>query len=86
MLDERDTDNGPVSAADLPRAFNRQPVGKRIAIVLAGPVANLLLAILVYWGLNVAGVMEPRAVLGPPTADTPAALAGLRAATRCWRR
>ena len=78
MLDERDTDSGPVSAADLPRAFNRQPVGKRIAIVLAGPVANLLLAILVYWGLNVAGVMEPRAVLGPPTAETPAALAGLR--------
>jgi regulator of sigma E protease len=78
MLDERDTDQGPISAADLPRAFNRQSVGKRIAIVIAGPLANLLLAIGVYWGLNVAGVMEPRAVLGPPAEGTPAALAGLR--------
>lgn len=79
MLDERDTDSGPVSAADLPRAFNRQPVSKRIAIVLAGPVANLLLAIGIYWGLNVAGVMEPRAVLGAPAASSPAARAGLQA-------
>ncbi len=78
MLDERDTDQGPITAADLPRAFNRQPVGKRIAIVLAGPVANLLLAILVYWLLNVGGAMEPRAVAGPPPANTPAAVAGLR--------
>jgi regulator of sigma E protease len=79
MLDERDSDQGPVSAADLPRAFNRQSVGRRIAIVLAGPLANLLLAILVYWGLNVAGVMEPRAVLGTPAAQTPAARAGVQA-------
>lgn len=77
MLDERDDDQGPISAADLPRAFNRQPVSKRIAIVLAGPLANLLLAIAVYWGMNIAGVMEPRALLSPPTADTPAARAGL---------
>jgi regulator of sigma E protease len=79
MLDERDTDSGPISAADLPRAFNRQPVSKRIAIVLAGPVANLLLAIGVYWGLNVAGVMEAKAVLGTPVINTPAARAGLQA-------
>lgn len=79
MLDERDSDVGPLSAADLPRAFNRQPVSKRIAIVLAGPVANLLLAVGVYWGLNVAGVMEPKAVLGAPTINTPASRAGLQA-------
>lgn len=78
MLDERDTDGGPIAPADLPRAFNRQSVGKRIAIVLAGPLANLLLAIFVYWCLNVGGVMEPRAVLGPALVDTPAAAAGLR--------
>lgn len=77
MLDERDDDQGPVSAADLPRAFNRQPVGKRIAIVLAGPLANLLLAVVVYWGINVAGVMEPRALVAPPSAGTPAARSGL---------
>lgn len=79
MLDERDRDDGPISAADLPRAFNRQSVGKRIAIVLAGPLANLLLAIGVYWALNVGGVMEPRAVVARPVAETPAARAGLRA-------
>jgi regulator of sigma E protease len=77
MLDERDDDQGPISPVDLPRAFNRQPVGKRIAIVLAGPLANLLLAIAVYWGMNIAGVMEPRALLSPPAAGTSAARAGL---------
>jgi regulator of sigma E protease len=79
MLDERDDDAGPIPAVDLPRAFNRQSVGKRFAIVLAGPVANLLLAIFVYWILNVVGVFEPRAVLGAPPAATAAARAGIEA-------
>ncbi len=78
MLDERDTDVGVLSAADRKRAFNRQPVGRRIAIVLAGPLANLILAVGVYWGLNVVGVMEPRALLAQPAAQTPAQQAGLR--------
>jgi regulator of sigma E protease len=82
MLDERDTDTGPIAPADLPRAFNRQSVYKRIAIVLAGPMANLLLAIAVYWGLSVFGVMEPQAVVAQPAAGTPAAVAGLRAGDR----
>ncbi|GMV57442.1 MAG: putative zinc metalloprotease [Betaproteobacteria bacterium] len=76
MLDERDDDIGPIAPADLPRAFNRQPVGRRIAIVLAGPLANLLLAVGVYWGLNVVGVMEPKAVVAAPAADSPAERAG----------
>jgi regulator of sigma E protease len=78
MLDERDTDIGPIAPADLPRAFNRQPVARRIAIVLAGPMANLLLAVGVYWGLNVVGVMEPKAVVAAPAAGSPAELAGFR--------
>ena len=45
MLDERE---GEVPAAELPLAFNRQPVGSRIAIVLAGPLGNFLFAILAY--------------------------------------
>ncbi|MFN3565123.1 MAG: RIP metalloprotease RseP [Burkholderiaceae bacterium] len=76
MLDERDKDIGPIAPADLPRAFNRQPVAKRIAIVLAGPFANLLLAVGVYWALNVVGVMEPRAVIAAPAPDSPAERAG----------
>ncbi len=79
MLDERDPDAGPVPASDLPRAFNRQSVGKRFVIVLAGPVANLLLAVGVYWVLNVVGVYEPRATLGAPPAASAAAQAGVRA-------
>ncbi|MBU3736911.1 MAG: site-2 protease family protein, partial [Methylobacterium sp.] len=46
MLDEREA---PVPELEQARAFNRQPVLKRILIVAAGPVANLLLAILLYW-------------------------------------
>jgi regulator of sigma E protease len=79
MLDERDPECLPISEADLPRAFNRQSVGRRFAIVLAGPVANLLLAILVYWLLNVIGVFEPRALLGAPPAQSAAAVAGIEA-------
>ena len=78
MLDERDPDATPAMLADLSRAFNRQPVARRIAIVLAGPLANLLLAVGVYWLLNVSGTLEPRAVLGAPPAETIAARAGLR--------
>ena len=67
MLDERE---GEVEAAELPRAFNRQPVLKRFAIVLAGPVSNFMLAILMYWVLFVHGVEEPRPVLGAPAAQS----------------
>jgi regulator of sigma E protease len=82
MLDERDPDCAPIAPAELPRSFNRQPVSKRIAIVLAGPAANLLLAIAVYWVLNVIGVMEPQAILGRPPAVTAAASAGVSAGDR----
>lgn len=78
MLDEHDPDNDPALLRDLSRAFNRQPVAKRIAIVLAGPAANLLLAVGLYWFLNVSGTLEPRAVLAQPAAETIAASAGLR--------
>jgi len=78
MLDERDPDTDPKLLGDLSRAFNRQPVAKRIAIVLAGPLANLLLAVGVYWLLNVSGTMEPRAVLAAPEQATVAAQAGVQ--------
>lgn len=72
MLDERE---GPVAPHEAHRAFNRQPVGKRFAIVLAGPVANFLLAILLYWMLFMHGVPGIRPVVGEPVAGTPAAQA-----------
>jgi regulator of sigma E protease len=75
MLDERE---GEVEAVELPRAFNRQPVWKRFVIVLAGPVANFLLAIFMYWVLFVHGVEEPRPVLGKPAAQSMAEQAGFK--------
>ena len=74
MLDERE---GEVAAAELPRAFNRQSVGRRAFIVAAGPAANFLLAIVLYWLLFMYGVTELKPRLGPPPVGTPAALAGI---------
>jgi regulator of sigma E protease len=76
MLDERE---GPVDAKELPRAFNRQNVWKRIAIVLAGPVANLLLAVVLYWALFMHGVPGVRPVVGAPVAASASAAAGFAA-------
>jgi regulator of sigma E protease len=75
MADERE---GGVAVVDLPRAFNRQSVWKRIAIVAAGPIANLLLAVLLFAGTYVAGIPGQRAVLATPPAGTPAAIAGVQ--------
>jgi regulator of sigma E protease len=74
MVDERE---GEVAPADLGRAFNRQSVWRRIAIVAAGPVANLLLAVLLFAGTYVAGIPGERAILAAPPAGSPAAVAGL---------
>ncbi|TMH08620.1 MAG: RIP metalloprotease RseP [Betaproteobacteria bacterium] len=73
MVDERE---GTVAPSDLPHAFNRQSVWKRIAIVAAGPIANLLLAVLLFAGSYMAGIPGQRTILAPPPAGSAAALAG----------
>lgn len=73
MLDERE---GQVAPAELHRSFNRQNVWRRMAIVAAGPLANLLLAVVVYWGLFLQGIEEPRPIIGTPSVASPAAAAG----------
>jgi regulator of sigma E protease len=75
MLDERESD-GSIAEADLPHAFNRQSVFKRIAIVAAGPVANFILAIVLFAAVFAGGVSEPAAILAAPAANTLAAKAG----------
>ncbi len=75
MLDERESD-GAISSDNLPRAFNRQSVGKRIAIVAAGPAANFLLAIALFSSVFAGGVTEPAAIVSAPAPDTAAARAG----------
>lgn len=75
MLDERE---GPVDPGERHMAFNVQSVGKRAAIVAAGPAANLLLAVLLYAIVNWSGIDEPRAVLASPIAASIAEKAGVR--------
>jgi len=76
MLDEREAE---VAREDLPRAFNRQSVYKRFAIVSAGPIANFLLAVVLYWGLYVNGVPGLKPVLAAPPPGSEAAAAGFAA-------
>jgi regulator of sigma E protease len=76
MLDERE---GEVAPQELARAFNRKSVWRRFAVVVAGPLANFLFAILLYWLLFMHGVQEARPVVATPQADTPAASAGFEA-------
>lgn len=75
MLDERE---GAVDPQERHMAFNTQTVGKRAAIVAAGPAANLLLAVLLYAVVNWSGIDEPRAVLASPTTASIAEQAGVR--------
>lgn len=74
MLDEREMEVNP---KEVHRAFNRQSVGKRSAIVVAGPAANFLLAIVIYWVSFMVGGQEFLPILGQPVSDSPAAIAGL---------
>ena len=76
MLDERE---GAVDAAELNRAFNRQSLWRRAAIVSAGPLANLLLAVFLYAAAHWIGIDEAKAVLGPSAPASVAERAGLRA-------
>jgi regulator of sigma E protease len=77
MLDERD---GAVAPADLPRAFASRPPWQRILVLLAGPAANILFAIVVLWAMFwMNGVTHVRALVDKVTTDSPAATAGLRA-------
>ncbi len=73
MLDERE---GKVDATEQPRAFNRQPVWKRAAIVAAGPLANLAFAVLAFWLVLLGGETALRPVVGYVAPDSRAAQAG----------
>jgi regulator of sigma E protease len=75
MLDERE---GEVAEEELPRAFNRQPVSTRIAVVIAGPAFNFMFAILAYWIMFVSGVPGMKPVVGEVLPSSYAAAAGIR--------
>ena len=75
MLDERE---GPVDPSQSHRAFNRKPLWQRAFVVFAGPAANLLLAVLLYSAVQWMGVLEPKAILSAPPAQSAAARVGLK--------
>ncbi len=79
MLDEREE---PVAQAELKFAFNRKPLKSRAAIVAAGPVANLCLAVLLYACVNWLGVTEPEALVSKPAAGSIAEKAGFAGGER----
>jgi len=74
MVDEREE---AVPEAWLPEAFNRKTVWQRMAIVVAGPAANFLLALIAYWGLNLGGQEGLAPIIGKVEKNSPAAVAGL---------
>jgi regulator of sigma E protease len=75
MLDENEAEVAPEEAA---MAFNRQPLWARTAIVSAGPLANLLLAVLLYAATFWIGQYETRALVASPVAGSVADRAGLK--------
>nr|WP_299243936.1 sigma E protease regulator RseP [uncultured Halomonas sp.] len=74
MLDEREA---PVAPEEQHLAFNRKNVWARIAIVVAGPLANFILAVVAYWLLFVVGTTTIAPVIGEVAPDSPAGRAGL---------
>ena len=74
MLDERE---GEVPEADLHKTFNRKPVLQRIAVVAAGPLANLALAVVAYWALFMAGESGYVPIIDRVEAGSIAEVAGL---------
>lgn len=75
MLDERE---GNVAAEDAHLAFNNQSPWKRIAIVAAGPLINLLLAVVIFWGLSLPESQQLNTRIGQIVADSPAEVVDLR--------
>jgi regulator of sigma E protease len=85
MLDERED---AVDPRERDRAFNRKPLWARSAIVAAGPLANLGLAVLLYASAHVFGVVEPKAVVSAPAPASLLEAAGLKSGdwVRSWSR
>jgi regulator of sigma E protease len=73
MLDEREA---PVDVHERARAFNTQPLRSKAAIVLAGPVANLILAVALYSCVNWSGIEMARPIIAKPSQDSVLAAAG----------
>lgn len=74
MWDDRDEDVVPAAGA---KPMMSLSPWWRIAIALGGPVANFVLAVVVFFALALAGTEHPAAVSAAPAADSPLAATGL---------
>ncbi len=85
MIGEDPADQTP-EAADPARSFSKKSVGARFRIILAGPLANLIFPVFIFWGVfTFVGQSYFLPVLGTPDSGSPAAQAGLRAGDRVER-
>ena len=75
LLDERE---GEVPESERHRAFNRQPIWRRAAILFAGPAFNLIFALIAYWIVYMVGIPGVKPVVGTVKPNSPAAVAGIR--------
>ncbi|MFK7887052.1 MAG: RIP metalloprotease RseP [Gammaproteobacteria bacterium] len=82
MLDERE---GPISPADAGRAYNHKSTWARMAVLVAGPMANFLFAIATFWIIFSVGVPDVRSVIGNVVQDSDAGRAGLRSGDEITR-
>ncbi len=76
MVDEREEED--IAEEDLPYAFNRQSLAVRSAIVVAGPLFNLLFAVVAYWAVFVNGEIDIKSYVGELASDSIVYLAGVR--------
>lgn len=74
LLDERE---GEVPPEERHRAFNRQAIWRRAAILTAGPAFNFIFALVAYWIVYMVGIPGIKPVVGPVAPNTPAAVAGV---------
>lgn len=72
MLDGRNSAH-PLSDTDINFAFNHKSIAKRAAIILAGPIANFLLALIIYWIIFQIGVVRYPVAIDKILPNTPAA-------------
>ncbi|MFM2084460.1 MAG: hypothetical protein RLY95_1278 [Pseudomonadota bacterium] len=79
MQDEQEPDQPTIAANELHQSFNRKPLWARAAVVFAGPLANLVLAIFLFATLNWVGTSLPKARLIEVVSDGAAASAKLQA-------
>lgn len=76
MLDERVEE---VDDAEKHLAFNNQSLIKRTAIVVAGPMANFLFAIVAMWGIYITGMDDHPTLIGSVVPNSIADQAGFKA-------